>query len=227
MNARRREPTGRGSWLFLAAALVLLAGPVRGDEPAAGPPPPGPPGVIYVTDFEVETEAVKPETGLLAQRPRPLKRLFGHAPGEQDPEAEAIELVDLMAKSLVEELTSEGYQASRLDPGAPNPPEGYLLRGIFVRVDEGNRLQRAVIGFGAGETELQVEASLDDLAAGVPQPFYKVDAGDESRKLPGGIIMRNPYAMAARFVMSRNDLEKNVKKTASEIAKNIATRVEK
>lgn len=227
MNASRRKSLRIGSWPFLAAALFLLAGPARGDEPAAGPPPPGPPGTVYVTDFEIQTEAVKPETGLLAERPRPLKRLFGHAPGQQDPEAEAIELVDLMAKSLVEGLNKAGYQAQRLFPGAPNPPEGYLLRGIFVRVDEGNRLQRAVVGFGAGETELKVEASLDDLAAGVPQPFYKVDAGDESRKLPGGIIMRNPYAMAARFVMSRDDLDKNVKKTASEIVENITARVEK
>jgi len=227
MNASRRKPLGVEGWPLLAAALLLFAGPARGDEPAAGPPPPGPPGIIYVTDFEIHTEAVKPETGLLAERPRPLKRLLGHAPGERDPEAEAIELVDAMAKSLVEGLTKAGYQAQRLDPGEPDPPEGYLLRGIFVRVDEGNRLQRAVIGFGAGETELQVEASLDDLTAGVPQPLYKVDAGDASRKLPGGIIMRNPYAMAARFVMSRDDLDKNVKKTASEIVKNIAARVEK
>lgn len=223
----RRKPLRIGSWPFLAAILLLLSGPARGDEPAAGPPPPGPPGIIYVTDFEIQTEAVKPDTGLLAERPRPLKRLFGHAPGEKDPEAQAIELVDLMAKSLVAELSKAGYRASRLYPGAPIPPEGYLLRGIFVRVDEGNRLQRAVIGFGAGETELQVEASLDDLTAGVPQPFYKVDAGDESRKLPGGIIMRNPYVMAARFVMSGDDLDKNVKNTAFEIVKNIAARVEK
>lgn len=34
--------------------------------------------------------------------------------------------------------------------------------------------------------------------------------------------MRNPYVIGARFVMSRNDLDKNVKNTASEIAKDIA-----
>jgi len=39
--------------------------------------------------------------------------------------------------------------------------------------------------------------------------------------------MRNPYVMAARFVMSRDDLDKYVKNAASEIVKNVAARFEK
>lgn len=39
--------------------------------------------------------------------------------------------------------------------------------------------------------------------------------------------MRNPYVMAVRFVMSRDDLDKNVKIAASGIVKNVSARVEK
>lgn len=204
----------------LAAALLLLAPAARAEVVSA-------PGTVYVANFELAAENVKPESGVLANRPRPLKRILGQAPGEKDPETEARELVDLMAGTLVEDLTKAGFQAVRLYPGATTPAQGWLVRGIFVKVDQGNRLQRAVVGFGAGETELKVEAALDNLAGGAPQPFYDLTAGDESRKLPGGIVMRNPYAMAARFVMSRNDLEKNVKNTASEIAKSIAAQIRK
>ncbi len=204
----------------LGAALFLLAAAARAEVALAR-------GIVYVANFELAAENVKAESGVLANRPRPLKRILGQAPGETDPEGEARELVDLMAGTLVEDLTKAGFQSVRLLPGAAPPAQGWLVRGIFVKVDKGNRLQRAVIGFGAGETELKVEAALDNLAGGAPQPFYDFSAGDESRKLPGGIIMRNPYAMAARFVLSRNDLEKNVKNTASEIAKDIAAQIRK
>ena len=52
---------------------------------------------------------------------------------------------------------------------------GCLARGIFTEVEEGNRLRRAVIGFGQGKTDLQVFVSLDDLKCGVPKPFYEFD----------------------------------------------------
>jgi hypothetical protein len=47
---------------------------------------------------------------------------------------------------------------------------------VFAQVGEGNHLRRAVIGFGAGETELQVMVAIDDLSQGAPEPFYELDA---------------------------------------------------
>jgi hypothetical protein len=48
----------------------------------------------------------------------------------------------------------------------------------------------------------------------------------ENSKAPGGVAMaaatHNPYAMAIKFVRSRNDLERNIRQTAKLIADQIA-----
>lgn len=56
----------------------------------------------------------------------------------------------------------------------------------------------------------------------VEAPFYTLEASDGSGKMPGAIVKFNPYVAAAKFVMSRNATERDVKRTASAIAKAIA-----
>jgi len=45
------------------------------------------------------------------------------------------------------------------------------VRGVFTEVNKGNQLRRAAIGFGAGETNVQVIVAGDNLAGGAPRPF--------------------------------------------------------
>ena len=55
-----------------------------------------------------------------------------------------------------------------------------------------------------------------------------MDTDATSGKTPGAAptIALGPYGAAARFVMAKKDLEKNVKQTASQIADYIAKRVQ-
>jgi len=133
-----------------------------------------------------------------------------------------------MATSLLNDLTKAGFSALRLPPGAAPPTSGWLVRGVFTEVQEGNRLQRALIGFGEGATDLQVITGVDDLSQGPPKPLYEVDTDATSGKTPGAAptIVLGPYGAAARFVMAKKDLDKNVKQTASQVADYIAKRVQ-
>ena len=79
-------------------------------------------------------------------------RLYGKS---SDPEERARQLVALMSKSLLD-LSNAGFQAVRQPPGAPIPTQGWLLRGSFSLVQEGNRLQRSIIGMGMGETDRRI-----------------------------------------------------------------------
>ena len=99
------------------------------------------------------------------------------------------------------------------------------VRDVFTQVDEGNRLRRAVIGFGAGQTGLQLAVAIDDLAQGAPRPFYELDTTAASGKAPGAVITLNPYVAIARFALSARDLEQSVKQTAAKIAADVASRV--
>jgi hypothetical protein len=186
------------------------------------------PAVIYVADFELEAQNIQQEEGRLASRPGPVGRVGERlSRTSQDPEARARQLVDLMSNSLVKELTKAGFSASRLSTGAPLPSEGWLVRGVFTEVQEGNRLRRAVIGFGKGQTDVQVVVAIDDLSQGAPKPLYELEAEATSSKGPGAAptLVLGPYGAAARFVMSGKDLEKNVKQTATKIASQVAKRV--
>jgi hypothetical protein len=183
------------------------------------------PAIVYVTDFDLDEADVTTGPGLLPSLPRPGLLPSGPLGILRTPQATARDAVDLMAKSLVDDLDATGVEARRLPAGAQLPPQGWLVRGAFLDVDTGNRLRRAVIGFGAGQTDLQVATSVDDLSTGTPAPFYQLDTNAESGKLPGAAVTLNPYVAAARFVLAGGDLDRNVKQTAKEIAKAIVTRV--
>ena len=192
-----------------------------------GTAPSSRPTVIYVSDFDLDAGEIQ-STGIATLLPfRPLStgllpRPFGILP--QSKETTARDLVELMANSLVKDLKEEGFTAQRTSASDPLPREAWLLRGIFTEVDEGNRLRRAIIGFGSGKTDLTVETMLDDLSQGPPQ---QVDTSAQSGKMPGAIVTMNPAAAAARFVLASGDLNRNAKDTASQIAKSVAARVPK
>jgi len=183
--------------------------------------------VVYVTDFEIGV--VKHEDGMLSGRPGPVGRIGQRLSGaSSDPAARAQQIVDLMANSLVKELSKAGYNALRLPAGRPVPGEGWCVRGLFTEVQEGNRLRRAMIGFGQGATDLQVVTTIDNLSQGPPKPLYEVTTDANSGQMPGAAptLVFSPYGAAIRFVMAGNDLDKNVKQTAAKIAEQMTVRIQ-
>ena len=212
--------------------ICLLAGcktaKVTGEHSFAATPS-AKPTVIYVADFDLGDQDIKHQDGMLTGESRlpggRVRSLLSGAP--KDPEARARQLVELMSTTLLKELTKAGFSALKLRPGAAIPADGWLVRGVFTEVQEGNRLQRALIGFGQGATDLQVITDVDDLAHGPPKPLYEVDTDATSGKTPGAAptLLIGPYGAAARFVMAKKDLEKNVKQTAAQIADYVAKRV--
>ena len=211
----------------LAAGLLAGCGSaeVTGGRTFAAAPP-GKPTVVYVADFDLQAQDIKHEQGLLPQRSGssgPVRRLL-----HKDPATRAQELVDLMSRSLIKDLCQAGFNAVRLRPGDRLPSEGWLLRGVFAEAQEGNRLRRAMIGFGAGQTDLQVITGMDNLSQGPPKPLYEIDTHADSGNAPGAAptIVLGPYGAAARFVMAGKDLDKNVKQTAAKITDEIARRIE-
>jgi hypothetical protein len=223
----------RGGLTLLAAAGVLLyltaCASAKVTETAATPvaPAAAPPSIIVVEDFELDSVNVRSEPGLLPQRPHLLGRLLpGHSAcnGGDDPDACAAELRELISTTLVEDLRKKGLNALRANPAEPLPAAGWLVRGVFTDVDTGNRLRRSVIGFGSGAAQMQLVLGIDDLSHGVPQPMYQADASASTGKAPGGVVLLNPVAMGARFVMARKDVDKSAKKLAAQVADTIATR---
>ena len=151
-------------------------------------------------------------------RPGLIERPSKHK--QEDPEAQAKKIVDTMPKSLIDDLQKAGYKAQRLGFDHPAPSVGALVTGVFTEVDEGNRMHRALIGFGSGSAKMDLYVTLSDLAS--PQkPLYNVAQEDTSSKKPGAAVTMNPYLAAVKFAMEKNAPEKTVKKTASQISEEV------
>lgn len=222
--------------LILPAGLVGVAGCAGGgagvlphqpqiSQQNVSPPPPGRPRMVYVTDFDLEFPpgAQPPSSSRAGLLARVRDRLQGG-----DPLTRAHALVELMADSLVDDLKRAGLPAQRLYADDPRPTSGWLVRGVVTEVDEGNQLKRAIVGFGAGETALQLWVAVSDIARNPDAPFYTLEAADGSGKMPGAAVVKlNPYVAAAKFVMSRHASERDVTRTASEIARQIVAHANK
>jgi hypothetical protein len=196
------------------------------DQTQKGEQPTKVPQTIFIQDFELDHENLKPNQGMLNRlesRPRVLPQLRQ----KNDPEQTASNLVNLMSESLQKSFENAGTAAQRIDAIRGLPKAGWLVRGVFTEVDEGNRMKRAVIGFGAGATSMEVQVSVIDLAVDPDAPFIIFGTVKDPKQMPGAVVTRNPYVAAAKFVLEKNASEKDVKRTAQEIVQEIQKYEEK
>jgi hypothetical protein len=234
--------------IFLIAWTALLAGcqatggsrspgvtggvEVR-DEQLQGAWPAGLPRTVYVSDFELQAERMEngqEDKGILpGGRFKKTGKRLPHPPAGANPEEQARKIVDAMSRSLVEELNKKGLAARRLtDPKAALPKEGWLIQGVFTEVAKGSRVKRAVIGFGRGTSRMEAQVAVGDLSSRNPKtPFIVFVTVKKPKKTPGAVVTLNPYVAAVKFVMEKNATEKDIRKTAGQIAGEILKHTQK
>ena len=184
--------------------------------------------VVYVSDFELDaanvTTGQNPVDSARRLAGGLLPRPFAH---HDDPQARARKIVDQMADTLVADLRKTGIDARRLPAGAASPAQGWLVRGVFLDVDEGNRLRRSMVGFGAGASEIELAVAVDDLARQAPAPLYQVIETHSSQSKPGAgaAIALNPYVAAAKFMIARGEQRMSVERAAGEVSDAVVARV--
>jgi hypothetical protein len=180
------------------------------------------PRPVVVCDFAFDVAQLHSDQGLLSSREGPAKRILGGLRAEETPAQKAARLAGLLSETIAKELAALKIPASRQPPGAALPADGLVVGGEFLQVDAGNRLKRAVVGFGAGAAEVLVQVAVYDLAQSREHPILVYGTGAGSKPMPGGIVAMNPYAMAAKYVLSRNATEKEVRQLGKQIAKDLA-----
>lgn len=216
----------RSNPLFLlvcAIVLIIATVSVPGVQAADSQvqktaPTTAPQRIMYVQDFLLDADtATASDSGndrRLLHRPHVLRP-------QTSPAEHAQQMVNLMAESLVSELNKAGFQAGRLASGSRLPKDGWLIGGVFTELDEGNRLKRAVIGFGSGATTMEVQVSVSDLATNPYAPFMFIGTVKDPKKMPGAVVTMNPYVAGAKFVLEKNASEKDVVQSAKKIAEAI------
>ncbi|RUL79040.1 DUF4410 domain-containing protein [Dyella choica] len=210
MKIRFRHLSILAAWSAFAACTCSVA-----TDSASLPRPDAP--VVYVSNFELD--ALPEQDGNASRGLLGGALQGGLLRRHKDPQAQAQEISALMAETLTKDLKKAGIDARRTQPGAELPKTGWNVHGVFLSVDQGNVARRAMIGFGAGHSSLQVAVAIDDLAK--PGQSLQSVAEGSGGHMPGAIIMLNPYAIAAKVVLAGRDQEKAVKNAAKQIADTI------
>lgn len=185
---------------------------------------------LIVVDFYVPEGAIKKKEGILQNGP--IRRgIFGQSDNSDADQtlAKAKKDANLLANVLVSKLNDNddlkklGIEAERESvPTEPTAADTLVIDGAFVFVDEGGRLLQTGIGFGAGASKVEIESEILDYSKQPPVQIMKIGSHSNPRRAPGAILMMNPYVAAAKFVMSKDSSEKDIKKVAAGLAKEIA-----
>src|SRR5262245_48674433 len=125
-----------------------------------GPPTPRP-QVIVVHEFAVSAHQVALDT---APGSRLLQMVQGTPEFEQQ-QREGREVTRVLTEHLVKEIAKFGIPTVAASPGTPVTQPSAAVEGQILSVDEGNRLRRAVIGFGAGASEVRAVVQLYSVTA--------------------------------------------------------------
>ena len=165
------------------------------------------PLVFFATGCSSVSVLQERENAALAPTTRPqvlLVRPFEVRRGVEFDAAAAAADEDVPAK--VGSLVAEGIMSKAgdwvapgrlLQPGAPAPSEGLLVRGKILRVRQGSRALRMAIGLGAGRTRLETSVRVFNLAASKTEPWLSFETTGGSNMEPGiaGALVPSPLTI--------------------------------
>ena len=109
------------------------------------------PQLIVVHDFGVSAGDVALDSGVGAR----LKLMIRETPAAEEEVKIGREVARIVTENLVKEISKLGLPAAPATTAGPVSGPTLSIEGHFVSVDEGNRLRRMVVGFGAGASEVR------------------------------------------------------------------------
>ncbi len=191
----------------LAIAAIAFAQAPQGS--AAAPAKPKKP--VFVQDFTGSYEPAQSSSG----RSGPLARIRGARASEK-----ASQSASQLSSDIVKEFAAQGFVAKRLDPGAPLPTDGWLVRGTFYATDSGGNIIPTELLGGEQKPNTQLSVSVSNLAKDPNAPFI-VFGKAEALKGQGAPVGWNPYVVAAKFVINTVESATDLDKLAKEIVQTI------
>jgi len=201
MNAIIKSATGLALIMALASCASISV------QKAAEQATPQMPLKIYVADFDI-------------------------ANGNFKVDREGTELTEFKENLRAMMQTASVTDLShRLVPALPTtkeqgfqPENAWLIRGEFTKVNQGSRLLRGAIGFGAGGTKMETNIYVYDLNQSTNTPFLTFSTTGGSNAEPGAVTgaATDPVVLAIGVVASgaggvAHGLTEDTARTAREI----------
>jgi Domain of unknown function (DUF4410) len=93
-----------------------------------------------------------------------------------------------LADYLVADLNQAVAPASRGSASAKSSANVWLVTGEFVRVNQGSRALRGLIGLGAGGTKMETRVRVYDLSKRAKEPVLAFETSGGSNAEPGAVL---------------------------------------
>ncbi len=159
------------------------------------------PSQIYVYDFAATRDQVHENAGLLQGT---INEFHGQTTYQHQGEIIG-EVRTVAADELVEGIQNLGLPAQRVSSSTLLPKGALGITGQFLDVDEGNKGARLVVGFGKGQSRVDVriqlyEYGLDQSSTEIettPTKLLEFDTHADSGSMPGAIVTGPAGAAAA------------------------------
>ena len=189
-----------------------------------GMPTPNP---VLIYNFAVSPDDVQQNSSIFAEIARNIEN--------KSQTAEEIqvgrEVSDAMATELTQKIADLGLNPIRANQSLQVTPGSILITGHFVDIDEGNRLQRNVIGLGMGQSSLDSKVRVLAPSPSGYKELIAFDAHADSGDMPGAAEMGPAGAAAdagAAAVITTNVVAsgiKSYKSASAEQAKKMADKI--
>ena len=151
-----------------------------------------PPSVVLVYRFAVNADEVTENQGFFSK----VDYNLSSTPMDERKRQTAQEAADRLANDLVTGIRGLGVPAELATGSTVAPPQALMLSGAFMDLDEGNRLQRMVIGLGAGQSKIATRFQLVSSANGTYQTLARFETHANSGEMPGAAITMGAGAAA-------------------------------
>ena len=190
------------------------------------------PGRVLVYDFAVSPDEVKLNRGVSTKVAGLLKKR--RSPTDDEREVARV-VANIVSAHLVQDIQALGLPAQHAT--APPPAAGNVLviEGHFVTVDEGDRMERMVIGFGLGATVVKTQVQVyDETATGrrLVEEFNTTAKGSikpgMAAVLPVGAAVSGigTAVVTGAAIAGVTEIPETVKADARRTAKEIAKKLE-
>jgi hypothetical protein len=108
----------------------------------------------------------------------------------------AHEAANRLTADLATEISKLGLPAQPATRDTYVPPNSLLIAGYFVDVDEGNRAERLVIGFGAGKSKIDTQVQVLQPSGGTYRTVLEFKTHADSGDMPGAAVTMGAGAAA-------------------------------
>jgi hypothetical protein len=158
------------------------------------------PDRILVYDFAVSTKEVTENQGFFQQSVNEFRDV---TPYQHEQEI-ADEVKKVAAEEIIEGIHNLGLPAERAKRDSPVPAGSLAITGQFLNVDEGNKLRRTVIGFGAGQSRVDIQVQMYGYGLGPagssqtgPTKLADFQTAADSGSMPGALVTAGAGAAAS------------------------------